>query len=654
MSSKPRPADLAAALPGLRRIVLRFAPYLRRERPLIAGSVGALLTVTALRLLEPWPLKFVIDRLVGAGTFSPRAAAPVHAAPVEAAPASAAAASDVGLLAELMTMSTSHLIPACALALVLIVGLKAGAEYLTSIGFSLVGNRVMTAVREDLFRHLQRLSLGFHVRRRAGDLTLRLLGDVGMLKETLVTAALPLLASVLVLLGMVIVMLLLNWRLALVALLPLPLLWLSGQRISRRIRDASRTQRSRESAMAASAAESLTAIRTVQAMGLEQQVAAGFSGANRKSLRDGVKAGRLAAALERSVDVLVAGATALVLWYGANEVLRGKLTPGDLLVFLTYFKNSMRPARDYAKYSGRLAKASAAGERIIELLDEEPAVRDRADARAAPPLSGQIRFEQVSFAYGPVEPSVLNELDLEVRAGEHLAITGASGAGKSTITSLLLRLYDPDRGRITVDGHDIRDLTLASLRQQIDLVPQDTVLFAASLHDNIALAAGREVSRDEVEQAARLANAHDFIERLPEGYDTVIGERGATLSNGQRQRIAVARAALRQGPLLVLDEATVGLDMENTVLVTEALARLAHGRTCLVITHDLGFAARADRIVHLEGGQIAEAGDHASLMARNGRYAALWRLQQGDAAAPGPATTVDSSTAALSRSGDST
>lgn len=606
-----RPASQSASLPGLRRLLRRFGPYLRPQRRLIAGALGSLLVVTALRLLEPWPLKFIIDRLVSAGRGASHAAG--HLA---------------GFAADELT--TSVLIPLGALALVLVAGLKAGAEYLSSIGFSLIGSRVMTALREDLFHHLQRLSLDFHVKRRAGDLTLRLLGDVGLLKETLVIAALPLLASVLVLAGMIAVMLLLNWRLALVALLPLPLLWLSGQRISRRIRSASRTQGQRESLMAASAAESLAAIRTVQAMGLEQRVGVSFTGANRKSGGDGVKAGRLAAALERSVDVLVAGATALVLWCGANEVLRGKLSPGELLVFLTYFKNAMRPARDYAKYSGRLAKAGAAGERIIELLDEQPAVRDRDQAREAPALTGQVRFHQVSFAYHRDAPPVLDALDLEIRAGERIAITGASGAGKSTLASLLLRLYDPVSGTVSVDGHDIRDLTVASLRQQIDLVPQDTALFAGSLHDNIALAAGRTVTRAEVEQAARLANAHDFIAGLPRGYDTVVGERGATLSNGQRQRIAIARAALRQGALLILDEATVGLDQQNTTLVNDALARLAAGRTCLAITHDLAFAAHADRIVHLDAGRIAEAGDHASLIARNGRYAALWRLQQGE------------------------
>lgn len=600
---------LAQALPGLGRTVRRFAPYLGRQRPLIGASLLALIAVTALRLLEPWPLKFVIDRVVGAGAIS---------------------AADSGLA----SLATTTLIPLCALALVLIVGLKAGVEYLATVGFSLIGNRVLTAVRDDLFNHLQRLSLSFHVRRRAGDLTLRLLGDVGLLKETLVTAALPLVASGLVLVGMLMVMLALNWQLALVAILPLPLLWLSGQRISGRIRAASRQQRRRESTMAASAAESLAAIRTIQALNLEARVATTFANANQQSLGDGVKASRLGAALERGVDVLAAAATALVLWYGAGQVIRGALTPGDLLVFLTYFKNAMRPARDYAKFSGRLARASAAGERIVDLLDEEPAVRDLPSARPANRLAGRIRFEAVSFAYGPGEPLILDGLDLEIQPGERVAITGASGSGKSTLANLIPRLYDPTAGRVTVDGEDVRQFTIESLRRQIDYVPQDGLLFAATIHDNIALAAGREVDRAEVIAAARLANAHEFIERLPDGYDTAIGERGASLSNGQRQRLSIARAALRNGPLLILDEATVGLDSENTRAVNEALERLARHRTCLIVTHDLAFAARADRILHLEGGRIVEDGPHEALMARNGRYAAMVRVQQHPEASP--------------------
>ncbi|MFT3802428.1 MAG: ABC transporter ATP-binding protein [Burkholderiaceae bacterium] len=602
MSGTPVP-KLSRFLPDLRRLLRRLAPHLAPQRPLIGGAIVSLIVATGLRLLEPWPLKFVIDRLVGAER--------------------------PGRGWDLLDgLSTTTLIPLCALALVAIVALKAGAEYLSTVGFTLVGNRVVTAVRETLFQHLQRLSLSFHARRRTGELTLRLLGDVGMLREAAVTAALPLAASAAVLVGMVAIMLWLDWRLALVALAPLPLLWVGSQRITRRIREASRGQRQRESSMAASATEYLAAVRTVQALSLEPYASGVFGGANRKSLSDGVRAGRLGAALERLVDVASAGATALVLWFGAQQVLRDALTPGELLVFITYFKNSMRPARDYAKFAARLAKASAAGERVVDLLDEKPANVDAPGTRPAPRLDGALRFDAVSFAYAADAPRVLDRIDLEIRAGERLAIIGESGSGKSTIASLLLRLYDPVEGCITVDGQDLREFTLQSLRRRIDIVPQETLLFATTVHENIAMAAGREVTRDQVVAAARLANAHDFITRLPQAYDTLVGERGATLSNGQRQRIAIARAALRDGDLLILDEVTVGLDAENTAIVNDALERLSRGRTTVVITHDLILAARADRIVHLERGRIVEAGDHDGLMTLDGRYANWWRMSQ--------------------------
>ena len=313
-------------------------------------------------------------------------------------------------------------------------------------------------------------------------------------------------------------------------------------------------------------------------------------------------------------------------------MLRGRLTPGDLLVFITYLKATFRPIRSYAKYASRLAKASAAGERVVQLLDEEPDIRDRPDAAPAPAFTGRIAFEDVTFGYHAGKP-ILDGLSLDIEPGTNVALTGPSGAGKSTLAGLLLRLYDPAGGRILIDGHDIRDVTMTSLRRQIGFVPQETVLFRGTLAENIALGAGREVTPAEIEAAARLANAHDFITALPDGYDAQVAERGATLSAGQRQRIAIARAALRRCPVLIFDEPTTGLDSSNESTVTEAIWRLAHGKTSLLITHDLSQAARADRIVFVEGGRVAETGTHADLLARDGRYARLWTLQgrgQGD------------------------
>jgi ATP-binding cassette subfamily B protein len=340
-----------------------------------------------------------------------------------------------------------------------------------------------------------------------------------------------------------------------------------------------------------------------------------------------VKAKRLAAGLERSVDVLVGVAIALVLWFGTLQVLRGRLTAGDLVVFLTYLKNTFRPIRSYAKYTARIAKATASGERVIELLDEVPVIADAPGARPAPALTGHITFEDVDFGYG--DGAVLKGVSLDIPAGSRVAVTGPSGAGKSSLVSLVLRLHDPDAGRVLVDGVDIRDFTLKSLRSQTSLVPQETLIFRASVAENIALGAGRDVSRAEIEAAAVRANAHDFIAALPEGYDTVIAERGATLSAGQRQRIAVARAILRQSPILVLDEPTVGLDRANEAAVAQAITHLAAGRTTLLVTHDLALAAQADRILFLADGRILEDGSHAELIARGGRYAALWASRGG-------------------------
>lgn len=600
MKWRKRPENFLKLLPGLGRIMRRFWPYVRQHVLLLVMGVFALLASVAARLLEPWPLKFVIDRVV---VDSP-----------------AGGASGLAFIDQLEPMT---LLTYAAIATVLIVSARGVGVYFSTVAFALVGNKVLTNVRQDLYRHLQRLSLTFHNKTRTGELTVRIIGDIGMLKETTVTAILPLLANVLILVGMVGIMLWMNWQLALLALAPMPLLWLSSVRAGRQIRDISRKQRKREGAMASTASESLTAIREVQAMSLEATFEKAFSGENDKSLKEGVKGKRLAAGLERTVNILIGLSTALVLWFGAKLVLSGDLTPGDLIVFLTYLKNTFRPIRAFAKYTSRLAKATAEGERVIELLDQSVEVQDRPDARPAPAFSGAIRFDSVVFGYDPENP-VLREVDLAIDAGERVALVDPSGMGKSTLAGLLLRLYDPLQGGVLIDGVDIREYRINSLRMQISIVLPDTLLFATSVRENISYGAP-DADEAAIEQAARLANAHDFISALPEGYDTVLSERGTTLSSGQRQRIAIARAALRQSPILILDEPTTGLDEANERVVVEAMEKLAVGRTVLVITHDPKLAARADRIVYIEHGKLVEQGSHSELMQQNGRYAKTFK-----------------------------
>jgi ATP-binding cassette subfamily B protein len=314
-----------------------------------------------------------------------------------------------------------------------------------------------------------------------------------------------------------------------------------------------------------------------------------------------------------------------VLWYGARLVLSRALSAGELLVFLAYLKSAYRPVQDFAKYTGRLGKASAAGERVIDLLERVPDVRDMPGAVAAPAFAGRVGFERVSFAYEHGQ-RLLEEIQLDIPAGRRVALVGPSGGGKSTLVSLLLRLYDPVEGTVRIDGRDVRDFTLESLRSQISVVLQDNLLFAASVRDNIACAQAG-ATQAQVEEAARLANAHEFISRLPQGYETVLGERGVTLSQGQRQRIAIARAAIRRTPILILDEPTTGLDHANEAAVMEALERLDSARTTFLITHALSQARRADLVLYLENGRIVERGTHAELMQAGGRYAGMFRSQ---------------------------
>ena len=595
-------AQLQDQLPGLWRILRYFSPHIRKYRGLIVASLLALLAEVGLRLLEPWPLKFVFDRILQVSdrhrTWTPPA---------------------------LQEMDPLNLLMLAAVGVVVIAGLRAVASYWQTIGFTQIGNRVLRKVRSQLYRHMQYLSLSFHTKAKTGDLVMRVINDVGMLQDVAVTALLPLVAKSLVFAAVAGLMFYINWKLALAALAVLPLFWLRTVTLTRRIRDVAKKQRRQEGAMASTAAESISGIRTVQALSLEQMFADSFTSESERNLKEDVKGKRLSATLERTVDVLIALATALVLWLGARLVLSGEITAGDLLVFLAYLKFSYRPIQEFVKYTGRLAKAAAAGERVIDLLERVPDVRDLPGAERAPAFRGQVQFDRVNFAYEPGSP-VLAGVEFNVQPGQHVALVGPSGSGKSTLVSMILRLYDPQQGRVMIDGQDVRSFTLESLRAQISVVLQDNLLFAATVRDNIACAAPG-ASMEEIIACARLANAHEFITALPAGYDTMLGERGVTLSHGQRQRIAIARAAIRKAPILILDEPTTGLDKKSERVVLAALENVYRNRTTFTISHDLRHAAQADLILYLEDGGIVERGGHDELIRLDGRYAATYRLQ---------------------------
>jgi ATP-binding cassette subfamily B protein len=594
------------SLPSLMRVVGRFWPYIRQHRLLLAGSCLALVAEILLRLLEPWPLKFVLDRVI-----------------VTVPPGGSAAAWLEGLEA-------TPLLTLMAFAVVTITGLRGLAEYFNSVGLAVIGDRVVTEIRSALYAHVQRLPVSFHNRARTGDLLLRVIADASVLRDVTVTALLPLITSFLTLAAMIGFMLWVNWQLTLLALVPLPFAWLRLSRLGRRMREAARTQRHREGVMAATASETIGAMRVVQALSLEERFSRTFADHNRRTGKENTLATRTGARLERTVNIVTAVSTAAVLWQGARLVLAGALTPGDLVVYLAYLKNAFKPGKDFAKYTTRIGRAAAAGERVLDLLDRTPAIRDLPGAVRAPAFRGAVRFDGISFAYDVGRP-VLRDINVSVEPGQRVAVMGPSGSGKSTLVSLLVRLYDPSHGRVLIDGRDIRDYTLASLRAQVSIVLQDPWLFGTSVRDNIAYGVP-DANAAEVEAAARLCNAHEFISSLPDQYDSVLGERGVTLSNGQRQRIALARAAIRPAPILILDEPTTGLDRQNERDVLDALNRLAIGRTVFLITHDPTLALHADLVLYLEDGQIVDSSpaadlDRNGLVAKLGRQADAWHAR---------------------------
>ncbi len=592
------------------RILVRFRPYLRPQLPKLTLAMVGTVGFTIVTLLEPWPLQILFDAVLL------RRKVHLHLPWIH--------------LPSLAGVEPRALLAGTVLAVLVLAVLRGQFYYMQSVLAATSGQDVVMSIRRELFAQLQKLPLAFHRRARSGDLMMRLTGDILLLREMVVTALVNLMSHTLVVVGMLAVMarMDLSLTLAAVALVPVLFVILSVFRV--RLVEAAHRQRKREGVLASAAQEILQGIHLVQANTAERHENRRFKDMNKRSLRASLNSARLEAQLNRVVLVAIAAGVSAVLWLGTQRVLEGSLSPGQLLVFLAYVQGFYRPLRTLSKMTERMAKATACGQRVLEVLEREPEIRDIPGAITLPRVEGRVTLRNVSLSYDGKTP-VLKRIDLDVRPREKVALVGPTGVGKSTLLALIPRFYDPQEGEILLDGVPIRSLQLKFLRRQISLLAQDPVILGDSVRDNIAYGAlGREgppPGQEEIELAARAARAHEFILQLPHGYDTVVGERGATLSGGQRQRIAIARALLRQAPVLLLDEPMTGLDPISERDVLEAIETLAAGRTTLVVAHHLNTVLHADRIVFLRNGSIVEQGTHEGLLARGGPYAEFFFTQ---------------------------
>ncbi len=499
-----------------------------------------------------------------------------------------------------------------------------GQSYLVSY----IAQRVIIDVREKLYVKFQQLQLSYYEKKQTGTIMSYITNDVAALQAALVDSLIEMVTEFSILVGSLVMMFYLDWKLSMVTLVVVPLIGQAMKVFGRKLKNSGSLIQSRTADITSLLQESISGVRVVKSFAREDYEIKRFQNQNDLNFKANMKSVQLSSLLTPTVEFLAAVIVAVILWFGGYQVINGALTAGSLIAFLTYAVNLANPVKRISRVYGTINKAMAAAERVFNVLDTQEKLVDKPDAKPLSEITGNVTFEHVSFAYKK-DVYVLHDLNLSAKSGQVIAFVGPSGAGKSTIANLIPRFYDVTEGSIKIDGTDIRDVTIQSLREQIGVVPQETMLFSGTVKDNIRY--GRlEATDEEIIAAAKAANAHNFIMNLTDGYETKIGERGITLSGGQRQRIAIARAILKNPRILILDEATSALDTESEEIVQEALDKLMVGRTSFVIAHRLSTIVHADRIIVLDDGRVKESGTHQELMKLGGLYSHLYNIQFSD------------------------
>lgn len=577
--------------------------HFRQVKGSIFFAAFCMLGFTLAALLNPWPLKVIFDYIL-------------LEKPIPSFLSSLEAMLQKEKVLSLVIVS---------LAILLIAFFKGMFSYFQVFITSRIGFQLVYTLQRELFAHLQRLSLSFHNRARAGELLTKVASDTKSLKDLFTESILDFTTHILTIAAMFVIMFAMNWKLSLIVLATFPAMSYSIFYLFRKIRASVKRQRKKEGKIASQISEIMTSVLLVQAFSRESYEDERFETKSAQTLEESIRIARMEAATTRSVEIISACGICAAVLFGSLQVLKGLMTPGDVLVFASYLTNMYKPLKMVAKLSTKFSKAMVSAERISEILEVEAEIQDDPHAIKAVKLNGDIIFKNVYFDYGNGR-DILKDVSFAISSGQRVALVGASGVGKSTIISLILRLYAPKEGVILIDGVDIKDYQRESLRREIGIVLQDSLLLGATINENISYGKP-DATQEEIEEAARQAHAHDFITALPDGYETVLGERGSTLSGGQRQRISLARAIIKRPSILILDEPTSSVDAESEILIRNAIDHLQKGKTMLIIAHHLSSIKGSDHILVLKDGEIVEQGTHDQLLNQKGYYSELFRLR---------------------------